>query len=197
MGIQLFNMTRLRYIAFILLLFLSSCKLSPQGERTRDSSWATKVESSSLRNLYKLNDSIYRSAQPGSSAIELMTSLGIKTILNLRNDRSDIAIFHSSFFQTQQIKMRAGNFTDAEIISSLRMIKNAPKPILVHCRYGADRTGVVLAMYLIIFENWTKEKALDELVNGNYGFHANFENIPTYIKNADITSIKKLVLDQN
>ena len=91
--------------------------------------------------------------------------------------------------------MRAGNFTDTEIINSLRMIKNAPKPILVHCRYGADRTGVVLAMYRIIFEGWTKEKALDELENGNYGFHTNFENIPAYIKNADISTIKKLVLE--
>ena len=93
--------------------------------------------------------------------------------------------------------MSAGSFTDAEIINSLRLIKNVTKPILIHCRYGADRTGVVMAMYRIIFANWTKEQALDELENGNYGFNIRYDNIPAYIKNADIASIKKLVLDQN
>lgn len=190
-------MTRLRYIAFIVILFLSSCSVSPNAEKTRDTGWATKVESSSLHNLYKLNDSVYRSEQPGPTGIEYLASLGIKSILNLRNNHNDEDLLHSSSFKAYRVKMSAGNFTDAEIINSLRVIKNATKPILIHCRYGSDRTGVVMAMYRIVFENWSKEKALDELENGDYGFNIRYDNIPAYINNADIASIKKLVLDQN
>jgi hypothetical protein len=52
-------------------------------------------------------------------------------------------------------------------------------------------------MYRIVFENWTKEKALDELKNGNYGFHKQFKNIPGYIMNVNTDSIKKAVLSEN
>jgi len=129
--------------------------------------------------------------------MEYISTLGIKSILNLRSEHSDGGFLHSSSLKAYRVKMSAGDFTDAEIIKALRVIKNAEKPVLIHCRYGSDRTGVVMAMYRIVFENWTQEKALDELENGNYGFNTRYDNIPAYIKNADISAIKKLVLDEN
>ena len=87
--------------------------------------------------------------------------------------------------------MDAGDFNDKNIIDALKAIADAPKPILIHCRHGSDRTGVVVAMYRIVFQNWTKEEALDELMNGGYGFHTYYKNIPEYIKNVNVESIRK------
>ena len=28
------------------------------------------------------------------------------------------------------------------------------------------------AMYRILYQKWTKDKAIDEMLNGGYGFHA-------------------------
>ena len=64
----------------------------------------------------------------------------------------------------------------------MRILKNAPKPIVVHCHQGSDRTGAVIAMYRIVFQKWAKEKALDEMENGGFGFHKRYSNIVHYIK---------------
>jgi protein tyrosine/serine phosphatase len=91
--------------------------------------------------------------------------------------------------------MSANSFTDKEIIDALRTLKNSPKPMLVHCLHGSDRTGVVIAMYRILFENWTKEQALDELQHGGYGFHEKYTNIIRYVQKADTEKLKTIVLN--
>lgn len=58
-----------------------------------------------------------------------------------------------------------------EIKQSLEIIKNAPKPILIHCWYGSDETGVISAAYRIIGQKWSKKDAIDEFKNGGYGYH--------------------------
>ena len=86
--------------------------------------------------------------------------------------------------------MDASNIKDDEVIEALKIMRKAKKPILIHCKHGADRTGVMCAMYRIIEQGWSKQEALDELLNGGYGFHTVFKNIPEYIKNVDIEKIK-------
>ena len=64
---------------------------------------------------------------------------------------------------------------------------------MLHCHHGADRTGLVIAMYRIIYQGWTKDAALDELLHGGYGYHAMWKNIPSYIKHADVEKIRNAV----
>jgi tyrosine-protein phosphatase SIW14 len=157
--------------------------------------WATKVESCHLKNLYKLNDSIYRSEQPGKNEFSCLAELGFKSILNLRSHHLDAGLIDDSCLKPFTIKMVAKKFTDNEIIESLRILKYGPKPVVVHCLHGSDRTGVVIAMYRIIFENWTREQALDELQNGGYGFHEQYDNIIKYVEKVDLELIKRGVFN--
>ena len=41
-------------------------------------------------------------------------------------------------------------------------LKNGP--VLIHCRSGKDRTGMVLATYLIEFEGYGAKDAMDEVL---------------------------------
>jgi hypothetical protein len=52
-------------------------------------------------------------------------------------------------------------------------------------------------MYRIIFQNWSKEKAIEELKNGSYGFHTQYINIPQYINSVNIEQIRNSILMQN
>ena len=61
----------------------------------------------------------------------------------------------------------------------------------MHCWHGSDRTGTVIAMYRMVVQGWSREDALDELVNGGYGYHTIYRNIPAYIRNVDIDSIRQ------
>jgi protein tyrosine/serine phosphatase len=144
----------------------------------------------SLINFSRVNDFIYRSAQPNAYMIAWCNTIGIKSILNLREDRSDLPLLKSTTINYFNVKLIATRFTHADVVATLKIMQNAPKPLLIHCKYGADRTGLVVAMYRIVFENWPKEKALSEITDSQYGFNSSFRNIPAYIKQVDIDSIK-------
>lgn len=178
-----------------LIFFLFFFSVYSQSTKIRPENWAVKIENQNLKNLFKLNDTIYRCEQPDNSGFALLDSLGIKSILNLRTKQTDkqcsgklpLTLFH--------IEMHAKKITDNDIVESLKVLINSQKPIVVHCKYGSDRTGVVIALYRIIFQGWTKEQAIQEMRNGEYGFHKFFKNIPEYINNCDISELKKQVLN--
>jgi protein tyrosine/serine phosphatase len=182
---------RKSFILFSLICFVATLT-EPIFSQTqnRPSSWGVKIPSKNLDNLYRVSDDLYRSEQPSNEAFVELKGMGIKSVLNLRTTEKDDELIGNLNLKTYLVPMDAGNFTDKEIIEALKVISNAPKPILVHCRHGADRTGVVVAMYRIIFQGWTKDDALNELLNGGYGFHTTYKNIPEYIKNVNVESIK-------
>lgn len=157
---------------------------------TRPDKWATKVPSKYLTNLFKVSVDVYRSEQPDHDAFVELSGMGVKSVLNLRTTEKDDELIGSISIKPYLVPMDAGGFTDEEVVDVLKVIANAPKPILVHCRHGSDRTGVVIAMYRIIFQNWTKKDALDELMNGGYGYHTYYKNIPEYIQNVNVESIR-------
>ncbi len=187
-------MTKIKIYYIILLgLMLMSLSAITQQPTTRPSEWATKVSATKLKNLYKVNDSIYRCEQPDSLGFEILNKMGVMSVLNLRTTHKDNKLKHKLPIQLYNVKMSAEQITDDDIIRALWILKNSPKPIVVHCAHGSDRTGAVLAMYRIVFQNWTKEQAINEMKKGGYGFHKLYFNIAKYIKKVDVEKIKKEV----
>lgn len=184
-------MTRL---IFIILLITS---LNVYAEpKLRPDTWGHSIVGTSLENFYKIDDAVYRSAQPGSEHMEDFQSLGITDILNLRYYHSDADDMKESDFTLHRVKMSAGNVTETHIIDALTIIKNRKGPILVHCWHGSDRTGTVIAAYRIIFNHWTKSQALDEMTNGGYGYHAwAYPNLVDLINNLDVNKIRQALFD--
>ena len=43
------------------------------------------------------------------------------------------------------------------------MADPAKRPVFVHCKHGADRTGTMVAFYRILFEGWSKDEAIREM----------------------------------
>lgn len=159
--------------------------------RERPKDWAEPVPCAALGNFYKINDNVYRSAQPDSRGYAELEKMGIKEILNLREYHSDADEAKGTTLKLHHVSKNAENIKDEDVVRALKIIKDAKGPILIHCMHGADRTGLICAMYRVLFDGWTKEKAIDEMINGNYNFHEKFKNIPEYIRNANIEAIKK------
>ena len=180
----------------LFFIFLTPAVCHGQYKTSGIKNSAVKVNTTSLTNLYKVTDSIYRSEQPDKKAFRELSLLGIKSVLNLRNSHADPKNLQGTAMQFFSVSMQAKHCTDTAIITALKILINAPKPILVHCRYGADRTGLVIAMYRIIIENWSKEQALDELQNGGFHFHKSYKNIPEFINTASLENIRAMVLSK-
>ena len=53
--------------------------------------------------------------------------------------------------------------TRQQIGQVLGIVRDAPKPLLVHCKAGADRTGLVSALYRFVREGESADQADREL----------------------------------
>jgi protein tyrosine/serine phosphatase len=61
----------------------------------------------------------------------------------------------------------------------------------VHCKRGADRTGLMCAMYRIAFQGWTKDQAIAEMTQGGFRFNNGYQNVVNYIRDANIDQLKQ------
>jgi protein tyrosine/serine phosphatase len=113
----------------------------------------------------------YRSAQLSLSELsEVVEKYGIKTVISLRGAPQ------TSYWYKKQGDLLAKKGVDFkavywtthyvpnkdELVSFLRTLKDAPRPILIHCRSGADRTGEASAIYAIEYMGKSKEEAIRE-----------------------------------
>lgn len=160
----------------------------------RPTTWATPVTGTTLGNCYRVSDELYRCEQPDKADIPALKTLGIKSLLNLRNWHSDSKAFEKAGLSLLLQRMEADELTVDDLVAALRQIRAAPKPVLVHCWHGSDRTGSVVAAYRIVFQNWSAADALDELRHGGYGYHEKwFPNIITLFESLDAEALRKRV----
>jgi len=178
----------------ILLVLFSATTLYAAPPQPRPETWAQPLETKSLKNFYKLDDHVYRSAQPDEAGFEYLKTLGIKNILNLRDYHNDDPGSKKPGMNLFRVPMDAGKIKTADVVTALRFIKQSQGPVLIHCWHGSDRTGTISALYRIVFQNWSKEEALDELMHGGFGYHSVYKNIPEFIRQADINAIKQKVI---
>jgi protein tyrosine/serine phosphatase len=170
--------------------------LMPSLAFARDANWAKPMTLSGVPNLNQVTPFLYRSAQPDAAGfMNMAKTLKVKTVIDLRESQTDAQYLGDSKIKPFYVPMNALRITNEQVIAALKLIKahEGEGPILVHCQHGADRTGVVMAMYRIIYQGWSKQQAIDEMKNGGYNFHAIFFNIPAFINNADIPAIKAAI----
>ncbi len=176
-----------------LILLMISCVLPLSAQR--NNKWANPVASGYVENFFKVDEGVYRCAQPGADAFAELESAGIREVLNLRNFHDDYKNAKQTQLTLHRVRMRAGNPDREKMVEALQVIKNRKGPIVIHCWHGSDRTGVVIALYRIVFQGWTKGEAIDELENGGYGYHSIFSDIKTFIREVDVEALKKSVME--
>jgi len=132
--------------------------------------------SKDLPNLSKVATGIYRGGQPTEAGITMLKSLGITTIINLR-DNDDRAKTEEKLATAAGIKfinIPLSNFFsphDEKIEAILRQMTAAEnQPVFVHCKRGSDRTGVAVAVYRMSQEGWTAEQANAEAKKMGFGW---------------------------
>jgi protein tyrosine/serine phosphatase len=175
-----------------LLLVLSSCALT--AEYVRPIQWATPIQLAGVGNFYKVADYLYRSDQPSAEGMKNLEKMGIKTIINLRAFYSDADEIEGTGLLNEELSVKAWHMEDEDVIRVLRIIRTRENgPFLIHCSRGADRVGLMCAMFRIVEQGWSKDEAIQEMVKGGYGFHAVWKNIINYVKNVDVDRIRKEV----
>lgn len=160
----------------------------------RPANWAKPMELPGAPNLHQVSPDLYRSAQPAAEGMQQLKQKGIKTIVNLRSFSSDRDEIRGTGLGYEHLFMKAWHPERKEVVEFLRIATDPKrKPVLVHCQHGADRTGTMCAVYRVAVQGWTKQQAIKEMVDGGYGFHAVWQNLPRWIDELDVDAIRKEV----
>lgn len=177
------------FLFSLIILIVNSPALATELNHASDR--AIPIQLKGVGNFYRVNNNLYRSGQPTEEGMKNLEKIGIKTIINLRAFYTDTDEIKGTALLKEELSINAWWIKDEDIIHVLQIIeKKENGPFLIHCSYGADRTGVVIAMYRIVEQGWSREEAIEEMVAGGYGFHPIWSNIIDYIKNVDVDIIK-------
>ncbi len=156
--------------------------------------WATKIDAPPLQNFYRVSPQLYRGAQPDAAGMRKLKELGVKTVVNLRLAHSDADEIGRLDIASEHIRMDTLNPEMDELVRFLRIATDPSRaPVFVHCQRGIDRTGLAVAAYRIVVCGWTKPQAMDEMVNGPYGYDAIFANVPAFLEKLDIAELRRKV----
>jgi len=155
----------------------------------RPAQWAQSVEPH--YNLYQISPTLYRSALPDEEAAALLGQLHIKTVVNFLPE-PDAQWLKAPQINQVQLPMRTVHVDDAEVISALRAIQEgeAKGPVLIHCKHGLDRTGLVSAMYRVVVQGWSKQDAVAEMTQGGFGDTRRMKYGLDYIHDVDVEAVR-------
>jgi len=172
-----------------LLLFFVALNLEARAaSNPRPAHWATPIDS--RLNLHKMDKNLYRSAMPDKKAVKKLKALGINQVINFHQESNESWIGEANL-QEIHLPMRMRRFDDEDAIAALRSIRNAQQTgaVLIHCRHGQNRTGLVAALYRVIYQGWSKEQAMAEMRQG-FGTRS-MKHGMAYLEKADIKALKQ------
>jgi tyrosine-protein phosphatase SIW14 len=133
---------------------------------------AHRLSKPGLANFAEVTPMLYRGGQPHGVGLHSLAHMGINTIIDVRLTGADT--------ESAEAKKLGMAFValpwhclfpkDDEIAKFLAYLREHPdKKVFVHCRYGDDRTGMMIAAYRMAVEGWSAADARKEM--DAFGFH--------------------------
>ena len=121
-------------------------------------------------NKHRLDDKTMRSAQPAPHQLRRMKREGVKTIVNLRGERMCGSYWLEKKHCEQlglelvdfQIRSRAAP-TVEEFRRTKALFERLNYPMLMHCKSGADRAGLMSVLYRHFHQGMPIAEAKEEL----------------------------------
>lgn len=133
-----------------------------------------------MYNFKKVSDSLYRGSLPSASDLKVIKSYGVKTVLDFNRkshpeekkacEELGLEYIHLPWTAYWFNYIRVGYYRKiAE--KFIEIVGDKKKhPIFVHCYHGRDRTGMLVAIYRIVYEGWRIHDALEEMKEFNFKY---------------------------
>lgn len=142
-----------------------------------------------IPNVGRIDEHLYRGAQPRDGSLKRLRELGVTTIVDLRAEDSGLRERErreAEALGAHFISIPLGGFsppTRDQITTFLSLFAgHSPGTVFVHCRLGEDRTGVFIAAYRMAVDHWTADEAIKEM--HFFGFnHLWHPAMVSYIRN--------------
>ncbi|MCA0995467.1 fused DSP-PTPase phosphatase/NAD kinase-like protein [Alloyangia pacifica] len=121
-------------------------------------------------NFWQLAPGVWRSNQPTHGRFEKYAAMGIKTVITLRGEEK----YSHYLFEKESCEKLGLTLLHAKlwarsapkrdrVIHLINTLRAAEKPMMFHCKSGADRAGFASAVYLMVFEGVPVEEARKQM----------------------------------
>ena len=121
-------------------------------------------------NFHKVSDGVYRANQPSPSHLKSYKKLGIRSVLSLRGPANQsYALFEEEYCKKLDLNLAYTPISSSSapapelLINIINVMRELPKPFVLHCKSGADRAGLVSALYLIAEKEQSVQEAKRQL----------------------------------
>ena len=158
--------------------FAQNSPVAPPAQES-PAAFGQKITVRGVHNAGKINDHLYRGAQPDVIGLSELKNLGVNTIVDLRRESTSTLNEEKARATTLGVRFVSiplggfSNPTSEQLAQFFSLLREDPQPtIFVHCQFGEDRSGVFIAAYRIAFEHWTSEQAMKEMLH--FGFNHNW-----------------------
>ncbi len=172
---------RLRELIMKLILLFALVMTLPAAFGRGSSSG---VSVPTIKYFSQVSEGIYRGARPASVAeLQQLKDFGIKTVINLQGggwfktdasgeswngrmkERETVLWLGMNYFNVPFTIFRPMLGNEEQEYYELAAAMNSPKnqPVYVHCKLGFDRTGTVIALYRILYQNCSLDQVRVEL----------------------------------
>jgi protein tyrosine/serine phosphatase len=114
----------------------------------------------------------YRSGQINKDKLEkYLKDYHIKSVLNLRGENSgadwyedEITVCKRLSVRHYDLAMTSSDKPNPDVVGKLMTIfSEAPRPVLIHCKSGSDRSGLVAALWKVVVDGEPKSIAEKQL----------------------------------
>jgi protein tyrosine/serine phosphatase len=163
--------------ALVLPLVLGTALAATPGAATpADSLGPLRMAGIGLENFGVVDGRIYRGAQPGKDDYRALAALGVTTVIDLRLDAKSSSRGYAEAAGLKYLNIGIdgqGQPTDGDVVAFLKALdENPTAKVYVHCAGGRHRTGSMIAVYRMVRDGWTLERAYQEMLA--YDFYTRF-----------------------
>ena len=175
--------------ACLILLASLGCPAASGGDSTL---WAQPVKMAGVPGLFRVTPNLYRSGQPTPEGLRNLKAMGLKTVINTRDFHSDRDAVLAAGLEYERIHMKAWLPLEDDAVRFLKIVTDPKRtPVLVHCWLSSDRSGTLIAVYRIAVQGWSREDAIQEMTEGDFGFHKELIDLPFWLNIVNIERIKR------
>jgi tyrosine-protein phosphatase SIW14 len=139
-----------------------------------------------IDEFHEVTPGVYRGAVPTCTELKDLAQQGLRTVINLDNRssviRSEKACAAKLGLRWIDASMSAVSAVpEAKVNLAVDALKNTDfRPVFVHCRYGQDRTGMVVGLFRVESQRWSAREAYDEMLE--IGFHPYLKFLDDYYR---------------